>query len=74
MKKAIFALCIGNYSKGEQGNIGIMGTRRTRGTGEQEEQGKNKTKGTGEGGGQGNIAIRGTKGTGEQRNKGNKGT
>ena len=27
-----------------------MGTRRTRGTGEQEEQGKNKTKGTGEGG------------------------
>ena len=50
---AIFALCVGNYYKGEQGNIGITGTRRTRGTGEQEEQGNNKTKGTGKGGDKG---------------------
>jgi len=52
---AIFALCIGNYYKGEKRNIGITGTRKTRGTEEKDKQGNNKTKGTGEGGDKGTL-------------------
>ena len=63
-KVAIFALCIGNYCKGEQRNIGIRGRRRT---GEQGNIEITETRGTGE---QGNIGIRGRRGTGEQGNRG----
>ena len=79
---AIFALCISNYHKGEPGNKGITGTRRTRGTEEQQDKGNRErvgqeniairgAKGTEEQGEQGNTAI---KGTGEQGKKGNEGT